>query len=118
MRVLAAFFFMLFALPQQKSEPIFLHVKEVHRENEDTPQGNWTHFYVTAESKTVIYSLKCSELINTEKQTYTVLCSHVSAGTDYQAKKFPTAISFWLDSETTPSGTIRAAYEIMSEKEK
>lgn len=50
------------AYPQDKGEPIVLHTKEIHRaQDEGTEKGTWYHITVTAESKTVIYTLELGD---------------------------------------------------------
>lgn len=103
----------------QKGEPLTVHVKEVHRsgdENDDA-RGFSSHITAIAESKTVIYSLKCDEYFSREKHTYSARCFPLEAGKDYSARKFPTAISFWQP-EDRDKGSILLAYDIESEKEK
>jgi hypothetical protein len=102
---------------QDKGEPISLHVKEVHREqDEGTEKGTWFHITAIAESKTIIYTLKCDQFLSTEKHIFVIRCFNLSAGKDYSAFKFPTAVSFWHQ-EDAGEGT-QALYEIVSEKEK
>ncbi|HWZ55057.1 MAG TPA: hypothetical protein VNZ63_03245 [Verrucomicrobiae bacterium] len=102
---------------QNKGDPISLHVKEVHRDqDEGTEKGTWIHITAIAESKTVTYALKCDEFLSTEKHSFVVRCFNLSAGKDYFARRFPTAINFWQP-EDAGEGTL-AVYEIVSEKEK
>jgi hypothetical protein len=105
------------AAAQQTGEPVSLHVKEVHRTQEDTEYGFETHITAVVESKTVIYSVKCDETYSREKRGYTLRCKYLSAGKDYPAHKFPDAINFWLPEEKV-QGYLLAMYEIVSEKEK
>ncbi len=53
---------------QNRGEPISVHVKEVHRvqDEEGTEKGNWFHITAIVESKTIIYSLKCNEFFSNE----------------------------------------------------
>jgi hypothetical protein len=106
------------AKAQDKGEPISLHVKEVHRDqDEGTEKGTWYHIRAVAESKPVVYTLKCDEFLNMEQHDFTLRCSHLSAGKDYSALKFPDAINFWPPGEKG-NGYRLALYEIVSEKEK
>lgn len=108
--------FCLLTLPQDKGEPISLHVKEVTRtQDEGNEKGAWFHIKVVAESKTVVYSLSCDEFLNINSG-WTMRCFHVAAGKDYSVRKFPTAMNFWPPEEKGP-GTL-ALYDILSEKEK
>jgi hypothetical protein len=115
------FLFLLLAAPlcaQQKGEPISVHVREVQRiqdENADE-HGNWFHLTAVVETKTVVYTLKCDEYYSTPNHKFSLSCVHLSAGKDYSAFKFPTAINFWAKGEAA-EGT-RAMHEIVSEKEK
>jgi hypothetical protein len=104
---------------QEKAEPISVHVKEVHREQDDgTEKGNWLHITAIVESKTIIYSLKCDQFYSSETQTYAVQCFDLSAGRDYSARKFQSAIAFWPEGTKSSPGHLFAAYNITSEKEK
>ena len=102
---------------QEKGEPITVHVKEVHRVQESVEKGVWTRIKAIVETKTVIYSLECSEFASVEKG-YTLVCSNLSAGHDYSARKFETSINFWPPSKKETEGPLQMAYEIVSEKEK
>jgi hypothetical protein len=102
---------------QDKGEPISLHVKEVHRaQDEGAEKGTWFHITAIAESKTITYTLKCDEFLNMEKHRFVVRCFNLSAGKDYSARRFPTSINFWKP-EDSGEGTL-AVYEVISEKEK
>jgi hypothetical protein len=99
-------------------EPISVHVKEVHRtQDENTGKGNWLHIAAVVETKTVTYSLKCDEFLSTEKHDYTLKCYNLSAGVDYSARLFATAMSFWK-SEEKGKGYMLVEYDITDEKEK
>jgi hypothetical protein len=105
--------------PSDKGEPILVHVKEVHRiqnDEEATEKGNWFHLTATVETKTVVYSLRCDEYFSTPDHKFSAGCFHLSAGKDYPALKFPTAISFWQPGERHDFTMVM--YDITSEKEK
>lgn len=104
---------------QDKGEPISVHVKEVHRvQDEDaTEKGNWFHITAVVETKTILYSLKCDEYYSTEKHGFAASCFRLSAGKDYSGKRFPTSMSFW-GPEDRGSGSTLIMYDIVSEKEK
>jgi len=107
------------AYPQDKGEGILVHVKEVHRtQDEGTEKGTWFHITVVGETKTVIYSLKCDEFLSMEKHAFVFRCAHLSAGRDYSARKFADAINFWPPEERPTEGVSLGLYEIVSEKEK
>lgn len=101
-----------------KGEPIMVHVKEVNRiQNEDpTAEGNWFHLTAVVETKTIVYSLRCDEFYSTPNHKFSPNCFRLSAGKDYPALKFQTAISFWSPTEKRDYPAI--LYEIVSEKEK
>ncbi|MGB7284429.1 MAG: hypothetical protein WBE13_19345, partial [Candidatus Acidiferrum sp.] len=104
---------------QEKGAPITVHVKEVHREQEEgTEKGTWFHITVIAESKTIAFSLKCDEFFDNKTHGFVIQCFDLSAGKDYSARKFPTAMSFWPDGTKSGQGRMMAAYDIVSEKEK
>ena len=103
--------------PQDKGEPIALHVKEVHRTQEATDYGFDYHITAVVESKTIVYSLKCDETFTREKGGFTIRCAQLSAGKDYAARKFVDAINFWPP-EAKGQGYLLGMYEIVSEKEK
>jgi hypothetical protein len=106
------------AYPQDKGEPVSLHVKEVHRaQDEGTEKGTWYHITAVVESKTVVYSLKCDEFLSMEKREFAGRCFHLSAAKDYPARKFSEAINFWT-SDDQGKGSVLILYEIVSEKEK
>lgn len=102
-----------------KGEPMTVHVKEVHRIQDENPtkEGAWFHITAIVETKTVIYSLKCDEYISNEKHGYAVGCFHLAAGKDYPAHRFPTAMNFWQPEDNNKGYTL-ALYDIESEKEK
>jgi hypothetical protein len=111
----------LFPLPQespQKGEPITLHIKEVTRTQDENANEKGTSFHikVTAETKTIVYSLSCEEFLNMEQHVFTGSCYHVRAGRDYDALLFDDAISFWRQGEKS-SGT-KILYDVVTEKEK
>jgi hypothetical protein len=108
---------MIGEMAQDTGEPVSLHVKEVHRTEEDTDYGFMTHITAVVESKTVAYSIKCDETFSREKHGYTGRCFAISAGKDYSARKFPDAINFWPPQETG-QGYVLILYDIISEKEK
>lgn len=111
---------LLGASSQVKGEPISVHVKEVHRIQDPesaTEKGSWFHLTAIVESKTVVYSLKCDEYYSLQKHTFAISCFHLSAGKDYAARKFPTAMSFWTPGDEEGEGLL-ALYDIVSEKEK
>jgi hypothetical protein len=102
---------------QDKGEPISLRVKEVHRDqDEGTEKGTWFHITAIAESKTILYTLKCDAFLSTEKHDFAVRCFNLSAGKDYSARRFPTSINFWRPADGREGAL--ALYEIVSEKEK
>lgn len=102
---------------QDKGEPISLHLKEVHREqDESNEKGTWFHITAIAESKAIIYTLNCDAFLSTEKHNFAIRCFNLSAGKDYSAFKFPTSISFWQPKDAG-EGTL-ATYSVSSEKEK
>ncbi|HEU0048175.1 MAG: hypothetical protein DMG96_28685 [Acidobacteria bacterium] len=108
------------ANPQDnKAEPISVHVKEVHRnaDAEPTDKGAWFHITAVAETKTIIYSLKCDEFYSYAKRDYAVGCFHLAAGKDYSGFRAPTALNFWKPEDKNKGYTL-AVYEIVSEKEK
>jgi hypothetical protein len=105
---------------QDKGEPISVHVKEVQRvQDEDAAneKGSWFHLTAVVETKTIIYSLKCDEYFSNENHGFAMSCFHLSAGKDYAAHKFPTAINFWVPGDKGQGGAL-ALHEIVSEKEK
>jgi hypothetical protein len=108
------------AHPQNKAEPISVHVREVHRvqDEEGTEKGNWFHITAIVESKAVIYSIKCDEFFDNETRGFAIQCFNLSAGKDYSARKLPTAMSFWPEGTKSGQGHMFAAYDIVSEKEK
>jgi hypothetical protein len=104
---------------QDRGEPIAVHVKEVHRtQDEGTEKGTWFHITAVGETKTILYSLKCDEFLSMEKHAFVFRCAHLSAGRDYSARKFSDAINFWPAEEKPIDGVSLALYEIVSEKEK
>lgn len=103
---------------QDKAERVSVHVKSVHREaTESTKEGTWYQVTVTADSKTVAYSLSCREFLSNGKKDYTVRCKPLSAGLDYSGFKVPNGLSFWKP-EDKGKGYLMAVYEIDSENEK
>jgi len=104
---------------QDKGEPLSLHVKEVHREQSDESNNRAIIYHITAvvESKTIVYSLQCDEIFSMEKHDYTGRCFSISAGKDYSARKFDTAISFWPPEERGEKYLL-FMYDIVSEKER
>jgi hypothetical protein len=101
-----------------KGELITVHVKEVHRtQDEGTEKGTWLHITAIAESRTIIYSIKCDEYLSVEKHDFIVRCFQISAGKDYPARKFVRSINFWPDGEKG-DGYSLSLYEIADEKEK
>ena len=104
------------AKAQDKGEPISLHVKEVHRTQEDTEFGAVYHITAVVESKTVVYSLKCDESY-LNKSGYNGRCAPLSAGKDYSARKSENDINFW-QAEDRDKGYLLILYQIVSEKEK
>jgi hypothetical protein len=104
---------------QDKGEPATVHVREVHRVQDDeaTEKGNWYHITAVVETKTVVYSLKCDEFIKAPEYKFTISCFHLSAGKDYDALVSPTAINFWAKGSRA-EGTTLAVHEIVSAKEK
>lgn len=105
------------AKAQDKGKPISLHVKEVHRTEEDTDYGFQSHITAIVESKTVVYSIKCDETYSREKRGYTGRCFSISAGQDYGALKFSDAINFWQPGDKG-EGYVLIMYDILAEKEK
>jgi hypothetical protein len=104
---------------QDKGEPVSVHVREVHRvqDEEPTAEGNWFHITAVVETKTIIYSLKCDEYYSNEKRGFAASCFHLSAGKDYSGKRFSTSIGFWRPEDRNSSSTL-IMYDIVSEKEK
>jgi hypothetical protein len=116
------FWFALLAVvanAQNKGEPVSLHVKEVHRGQSDEINDKAIIYHITAvaESKTIIYSLQCDEIFSIEKHVYTGRCFSLSAGKDYSARKFDTAISFWPE-EREGEKYLLIMYDTVSEREK
>jgi hypothetical protein len=107
------------ASAQDKCEPATIHVREVHRVQDDeaSEKGNWFHITAVVETKTVVYSLKCDEFIKAPEYKFTISCFHLSAGKDYDATVSPTTINFWLKGSRA-EGTLLAVHEIVSAKEK
>jgi hypothetical protein len=100
-----------------KGESISLHVKEVHRTQETTNYGFDSHITAVVESKTIEYSIKCTESYSLEKRSYTGRCFGLSAGKDYPALKFPDSINFWPPGDKG-EGYVLILYDIVGEKEK
>jgi len=103
---------------QNKGEPVSLHIKDVHRGQSDESNDKAIIYHITAvaESKTIVYSLQCDEIFSMEKHDYAARCFSLSAGKDYSARKFDTAISFWLPKEREKY--LLVMYDIVSEREK
>jgi hypothetical protein len=119
MRILV-FCLLLFPLigDTNKGEPITIHVKEVHRtQDEGTDKGQWSYTTAIAETKTIIYTIKCGEYLSIEKNLRTLRCFQISAGKDYPVRRFITNINFWQD-EPSVAGQLLALYTITDEKEK
>jgi hypothetical protein len=102
---------------QDKGEAISVHVKEVHRSQDGTENGNTFHIAAVVESKTVTYSIKCDYFYSREKQSYTSRCFTLSAGKDYSVLKFSDSINFWPP-EGRGQAYLLLMYDIVSEKEK
>lgn len=104
---------------QDKGEPVSVHVREVHRVQDDEPteKGSWFHLTAVVETKVVVYSLKCDEYYSTPDHKFTISCFHLSAGRDYDALESPTTINFWTR-RPQEEGPLLAVHEIVSAKEK
>jgi hypothetical protein len=103
-----------------KGQPVSVHVKEVHRgDKESNEEGAWIHITATAESKTIVYSLKCDEFYSYKKGDYAIKCFSLTAGQDYSGVRGSpvAALNFWKP-ENYHKGYALAAYTIVSEKEK
>jgi hypothetical protein len=118
MRLLVCLFVLSLISETDKGEPISVHVKEVHRtQDEGTDKGTWFHIIAVVETKAVVYNLKCDEFLSLEKRDFVVRCFNISAGKDYPARKFPKSISFWQPEDKVEGQTL-VLYEIADEKEK
>lgn len=105
---------------QHKGEPISVHVKEVHREEDNelsSEKGTWFHMKAVAETKSIIYTLKCDEFYSYERQDYSVKCFNLVAGKYYHGSRVPTALIFWKPEDRNKGYTL-TVYTIVSEKEK
>jgi hypothetical protein len=103
---------------QNKGEPISVHVKEVHRnQDEATEKGTWFHVKAVVESKTVVYSLTCDEFLNMEIRDYTLRCYSIAAGKDYSGYRTQNSLNFWKPEDKDKKYRL-AVFEIVSEKEK
>jgi hypothetical protein len=104
---------------RDKGEPISVHVKEVHRIQDENPtkEGNWFHITAVVETKTIIFSLQCDEYLSNQKHDYAAGCFHLAAGKDYSGLRFATAINFWKPEDKNRGYTL-LLHQIISEKEK
>jgi hypothetical protein len=120
MKLLLCFLLCLFrGGAQEKGEPTALHIKSVNTTSDETDKGTWFHIKVSAESKTVFYSLSCDEFLSNEAEAV-VICFHVEAGKDHEARKLPNnSISFWPPgTPNKKNGALVSTRTIVAEKEK
>jgi hypothetical protein len=104
---------------QEKPLPISIHVREVHRQPEPHENGVIIHITAVVETETVIYSVTCDAFTKppSDLTKRNLICGSLEAGHDYNAWKYPTAISLWKPEKYTGDAK-RILYTIVSEKEK